>query len=726
MAVITISNTGGNWNATTTWVGGVVPVLGDSVVAAATSGPLTVNITTAACTSINFTNYVNTFTISSGQTLTVSGGVTFVAGMTVAGTGTFAVNATSSFTSAGLAMPFGISFSGAITVTLQDNLTVNGLLSLGSTATTTSINGNTITASGGVTMNGTGTTTIVTGTTNLKVTGGTINGNSNATTTLIQLRLNLEIAGNVTFTNGAWFYYNTNTLTHTSGTVTTTGSSIANNGINTTYACSGITWNTFSAAAGTLTLNQDLNVSGLLQLSGGALTVTLAGTGKINCSGNFDIGISTGNNTTCIITGGEIVMTGTGTIQSNGTTTKTAQCRSNLTINTTGTITISGNIYYNTGTLKYIAGTVITTGSTLNITLNVTTTLDTNGIIWNSIYTGNNLTTTVTVSLVSDLVTTNLTCGYSTTFTTTGAILTVSNNLSFTTPTAGLVAMSFVYYLPNDLVVNNLTFSYGYYSSGGNTTPTTIYNYSITVLKDITLTRPGTSVNSNYAGLNGTTKVIWKPQNEGTFNIGTIATGGNLYGVCIMVPFILDNGKKYNFNSIQCSINSSDFQINSSGNMKLSGNLTIVGGTFKCTNNSVDASNLSLQITNGASSAVFTDVHKIVFKSIDIVASTTTIMNEFFSGSPKTITAINSTTTGNYTISFSDGFEKIAKFVNINYATFTRPQQLLLITKSPMKSTNTRGIRYINQSPNGVAKNMLYSMDETYKAQMLTSDPTKI
>ena len=57
MALRTVSNTGGNWNATTAWVGGVVPVAADTVDFTATSGNLVVNVTTAALGGINFTNW---------------------------------------------------------------------------------------------------------------------------------------------------------------------------------------------------------------------------------------------------------------------------------------------------------------------------------------------------------------------------------------------------------------------------------------------------------------------------------------------------------------------------------------------------------------------------------------------------------------------------------------------------------------------------------------------
>ena len=69
MATRTIANGGGNWNATGTWVEGVVPTASDDVVATATSGALTINVA-AACRSINLTNYVSTLT-HNAFTLTV-------------------------------------------------------------------------------------------------------------------------------------------------------------------------------------------------------------------------------------------------------------------------------------------------------------------------------------------------------------------------------------------------------------------------------------------------------------------------------------------------------------------------------------------------------------------------------------------------------------------------------------------------------------------------------
>lgn len=89
MAVITISNTGGNWNSTGTWVGGVIPTTSDSIAATATSGQLTVNVN-ATILSFDFTNYVNTLTINSNITLTTAstGTSTIASGMSFSFLGT--------------------------------------------------------------------------------------------------------------------------------------------------------------------------------------------------------------------------------------------------------------------------------------------------------------------------------------------------------------------------------------------------------------------------------------------------------------------------------------------------------------------------------------------------------------------------------------------------------------------------------------------------------------
>ena len=94
MAIRTISNTGGNYNSTGTWVEGIVPTSADDVVSTATSGQLTVNVSSAA-QSFNLSTYTNTLTMNANWTI---GGTsltsTIGSGMTFAGTaGALIINA---------------------------------------------------------------------------------------------------------------------------------------------------------------------------------------------------------------------------------------------------------------------------------------------------------------------------------------------------------------------------------------------------------------------------------------------------------------------------------------------------------------------------------------------------------------------------------------------------------------------------------------------------------
>jgi hypothetical protein len=98
-------------------------------------------------------------------------------------------------------------------------------------------------------------------------------------------------------------------------------------------------------------------------------------------------------------------------------------------------------------------------------------------------------------------------------------------------------------------------------------------------------------------------------------------------------------------------------------------------------------------------------------------------MNEFFSGTPTKSVNVSSVTAGStYTIVFQDGFEKIAKFVDVSDCTLLRPLQLLMLTNNSL--VRCAGIRMNNQSPNGVAKNMpSINQSMSYSAGLLTSDP---
>jgi hypothetical protein len=67
MAQRHISDAGGNWNATTAWEEGVVPVAGDDIRATATSGDLKVNVHTAHLRSFDLDGYTGTLSRSWGN-----------------------------------------------------------------------------------------------------------------------------------------------------------------------------------------------------------------------------------------------------------------------------------------------------------------------------------------------------------------------------------------------------------------------------------------------------------------------------------------------------------------------------------------------------------------------------------------------------------------------------------------------------------------------------------
>ena len=129
MATRTISNAGGNYNSTGTWVEAAVPTSADDVVATATSGQLTVNVSSAART-FNFTNYTNTLTVNAAWTISgASLTSTFVSAMNIVQTANITFNSAHSIRTNGKSIPrvaFGI---GAGTKTLLDDMQVTDAFS---------------------------------------------------------------------------------------------------------------------------------------------------------------------------------------------------------------------------------------------------------------------------------------------------------------------------------------------------------------------------------------------------------------------------------------------------------------------------------------------------------------------------------------------------------------------------------------------------------------------
>ena len=243
MAVRTIAAGGGNWNATATWVEGAVPVAGDTVFAAVTSGQLTVNVA-SACTSIDFTNYTNTLT--SNANLTVAGNVTLVAAMTIVGGSALTISATSTLTSNGKIWLGAINFS-AGTFTLADNWIVNGTVTWNANGSL--LLSNTLTCMGNFTLtqapNPSSTATIVLGGT------GTWSGTLAVRGVTLQINTTGKITISGTVNRGI------RTLEYIAGTVITTGSTLNISAAATLINMDKIAWNTVTVTAGTtLTMNK--------------------------------------------------------------------------------------------------------------------------------------------------------------------------------------------------------------------------------------------------------------------------------------------------------------------------------------------------------------------------------------------------------------------------------------------------------------------------------------
>lgn len=335
--------------------------------------------------------------------------------------------------------------------------------------------------------------------------------------------------------------------------------------------------------------------------------------------------------------------------------------------NYVNTITFNNDIRTNT-TINLGTGGYTQDGSSgLQITGGNTTISGTT--VWNSQFTfGGNF---YTVTLSNDLNITGLTI-----FSNTGSV-TFSTGGNLFNPTGDMSITNGVRTLPNDIYIKNLTLT-------GTSTPTITSN-KIYVLGNLTVDGTNSIV--------GTTEIVL----SGT---GTWSNSSNAE---------LRNNLTIDTNDI----------------ITLGTNVYYAVGTFKYIKGKVITKNSTFRNTNIGATLI--NCHKINFDKIIFGTGNTFTMNEFFCGSPNLKTTISTTGVSNINITFQDNFEKIAKFVNINGATITRRNQLLILTDSKKSSRNI-GIRYINQSPNGISKNDA-SIQNTMTnglTNFLINDPTMI
>jgi len=547
-------------------------------------------------------------------------------------------------------------------------------------------------------------------------------------TNTITMTFGITVSGNVTLSA-------TMTIAGASGlTVNATGSLRSN----------GKTWpNSFNVSGSiTCTLLDDWIVSGSVNIGVvGSLACNLTGPFSLYVGGNLTL-----SGTANIAVTATIVLNGSGTISGNYTITN------NIIINTSGTITGSGTINYATGTMTYTAGTVNSLSlSANNPTLNLSgitlTSLSVNGTttLLSNLTCSGQLTSIGNVTFVGAY---NISCGTllfnGNTLKTLSGNITVSGLASFGGPitttingnlftiicqggisitatvtgsanirvTGGTISSTGTLQNPLELA-GNVTFSGTFSYNTGTLTYTsgtvTTTGSTLTIGAPTTLNTGGMSWNNVTFSATSTQTLLSDLNILGNFSATSILYNGNfninIYGSVLVSSYISQNTGRTIFNLL----GNGTIAANNIGNdININGNYTIVTlGTFGASIFPIfrylgGNVKVTAQVV-GFDRSILINCDKINFKVIQITAAQTITMNKFFSGSALVPTRIQSTGT-NYTIAFQDGFEKITKFTKISNCTIANRGQLLCITDKSNKGGNV-GIRYINQSPNGIAKN---------------------
>lgn len=650
MATYTVANGGGNIDAASTYVGGVgIPGVSDEIVFTTTSGQLTVN-TTTNIQDIDFSNYTNVILFNSP--LNVSRNIIFgdaggLSTYTTAGTSGIRKNGTGNITANNKVWTASFTFLPVTyTITLMDIVRISGeIIVSGSTGNVFTLNTDNVLdperfdVLGDFTFSGTG--NVLTGTATIKFTG-TANQNISWTSTgTLRTNVKVDKTGGTLFFSGN-INYNTGTFTYVQGTVNAGASTLVMTAA-TTLDTGGMSWNNV-IMAGNKTLLSDLNVLGNLTTQ--TTAVVFSGAFTINVKGNLAINIAT---------------SGAASFEINGigaqswTHGSAVYISNNLTINkASGTLTLGANTY-NSGNFTYTQGDVDVT--TNNNTFFVTGgTYNVEGINFNTFYFA---TSATGITFASDI--------YATTFT-------VGRNGTIT----GIYNVYCSYFNMNNL-------------SSGQTSTTLTYSGIIYCSNDAT-----------FSGSTNTCRIL-----------GDLYVGGSCYHNAPATAqqgaanlYMVGNGELRAPSTAGTFI--SNLYFNTSGKITITGNIYYSLGLSRTINlirGNIDARKATLTL-NRAFTHTLTNMNKMVWGNVvlDTVSAMGLNMNEFFCGDATTqtnITTNNSTING--TVTFTDNFEKIAKFVTINGITFTRPQQLLLLTNQPKKSRNI-GIRYNNDLPNGIPK----------------------
>jgi len=523
----------GNYNSTTNWSatsggasGASVPSTGDNVFFNASSGVGTATINVASnCSNLNLTGF--TGTLSFTNTLSTNGTIVNLGtgGYTQAGVSGLIIQTSCTMTSGGVTWSRLLTINSSPTLTLADNWTVTGNITINSGAIPT-LNNNTLNIGGNFTM---ASANWCTGTTIFNFNGtGTWSSNSGGF-----LRNNVTInTPSGTLTISGTVGYQSGTLTYTAGTVITTGSTLNTQGT-ITLNTNGITWNNINTASGTpITLGSNLTLTGTLSLGNGTTSFTLGGFSLISTNANLTmLGTNAtftmpANQTfkTLTITGSSAsinantltitenltinnALSGTTSIIYGGTGTWTANNAGSLinnilTINTVGTLTISGTVYKGSGLFTYTAGTIDDTSGTVavqQLTLNLSGFTFRKLLVNNTITLASNLNATTFGTWAANAITFTL-GGFSLNFTN----LELGNTGTTTLPTAWVCQdIELVSVSASVLTSNSITITRNLTQSGaGAYTGTTTFIYNVPALSTGTWSRTGNSRLGNNLTIN--------------------------------------------------------------------------------------------------------------------------------------------------------------------------------------------------------------------------------
>lgn len=614
--------------------------------------------------------------------------------------------------------------SSSCTITLLSNFSMTGLLTTGNANDGLIINtsvGSTFTVGGGINVIRT-----LSGTAKVILTGGTWSGTGTITS-------NLDIAGNPTISGNV--NYATGTLTYISGTVTVAGSTLSLTG-SCTMNTGTMFWGNVTILGVTTTLTSAFNIGGLLSIPTTSI-INTSNSSIATLAGGMDITAG----------GGSPGLSGTASLYWTGgtwTAAVNAAIANNLFIN--GNVTVSGSVCYRSGTMTYLSGVVTTTGSSLRFTISGCT-LNTNGIVWNNSETNSDVKT---ITLTSNF---NLNGS----FTVTGAV-TVNSTTSETLSANG-ISLNSTFQGTAKVVLTG-----GTWSGSGNLATNLDINGNVAISGDVTfggsnltylsgvVNTDGSSVTFGATTTISSGNIIWGGVRF--LNSSTKTIVGNLVinrlfllsnyvsflnrttteVVICLGGFILQNsaisgtadiyvkGGVINCQSINNYIYSNLYI---DGNVTLSGIVSKSGGTLQYLSGKVINNRAVLHLNVDATVLGF---DKVPIDAVVCVGFATITMDNFFVGTPQRPCRITSNTSDTL-INFQDGFEKIARFVNISNIRISRPMQLLVVNNNRFNSNSANttpnlGIRYINQSPNGAPKNNPSIEDTmTVPALGLINDP---